>query len=135
MSLGKRIATLRAKKKLTQNELADLTGISRSRLSLYEIDKREPDADTIKQIAVFFGITTDYLLGITDDPTAPTETAKHTIHEAISDDKELLEFWTELEQRDDLKLLFKQTKTLPPVTIKRIIKYIKMVEDEETTKD
>lgn len=68
MSFGERLSFLRENKKLTQNELAEATNISRSRLSLYEIDKREPDIDTIKQLANFFNVTTDYLLGQTDDP-------------------------------------------------------------------
>ncbi len=67
MSFGKRLSYLRENKNLTQNELAKATNISRSRLSLYEIDKREPDINTIKQLADFFNITTDYLLDRTDD--------------------------------------------------------------------
>ena len=67
MNLGERLATLREGKSLTQNELAQLTKISRSRLSLYETNKREPDLETIKQIANFFEVTTDYLLGRTDE--------------------------------------------------------------------
>lgn len=63
MSFGERLAALRDSKSLTQNELAQLTKISRSRLSLYETNKREPDLQTIKQLASFFNVTIDYLLG------------------------------------------------------------------------
>ena len=63
MSFGKRLASLRENKKLTQIELAEKTSISRSRLSLYETDKREPDIDTIRLLADFFGVSTDDLLG------------------------------------------------------------------------
>lgn len=64
MKFGERLAALRNNKGLSQNELAKQTAISRSRLSLYEISAREPDLDTLNKLAFFFGVTTDYLLGI-----------------------------------------------------------------------
>lgn len=57
------------------------------------------------------------------------------IKNAVSDDPELLSFWQDLSQREDLKTLFKQSKDMSPEAIKRIIKYIKMVEDEEATEE
>lgn len=57
------------------------------------------------------------------------------IRAAISDDPELLQFWEELIQRDDLKMLMRQVRNLPPDGIKRIIRYIKMVEDEEAAEE
>ncbi|MBE3593404.1 MAG: XRE family transcriptional regulator, partial [Thermoanaerobacter sp.] len=49
----------------------------------------------------------------------------------VSDDPELFEFWNTLKKREDLKLLFKQTKKLSPKDIKQIIRIIKAIEDEE----
>lgn len=63
MTLGQRLSLLRQNENLTQGELSKLTFISRSRLSLYETDKREPDLQTLKQLASFYRVTTDYLLG------------------------------------------------------------------------
>jgi transcriptional regulator with XRE-family HTH domain len=63
MSFGERLAALRERRSLTQNELAKLTNISRSRLSLYEINQREPDLATTRQLADFFNVTIDYLVG------------------------------------------------------------------------
>jgi len=63
MKVGERLAELRNKKGITQNELAKLTNISRSRIGLYETNKRDPDLDTIKYFAEFFNVSTDYLLG------------------------------------------------------------------------
>lgn len=60
---GKRIVSLRKEKGLTQSELANRIGISRSALSLYEIEKREPDTGTLLELANYFGVSTDYLLG------------------------------------------------------------------------
>lgn len=66
MTFGKRLAELRENKNLTQIKLAELSGVSRSRLSLYETDKREPDLETLKLLADFFSTTTDELLGRDD---------------------------------------------------------------------
>ncbi|EIW20089.1 MULTISPECIES: helix-turn-helix domain-containing protein [Pelosinus] len=63
MTFGERLADLRGRRSLTQNEVAKLTNISRSRLSLYEIGQREPDLATTKQLADFFNVTIDYLVG------------------------------------------------------------------------
>lgn len=63
MSLGNRLVELRKELGLTQTELSRKLGISRGSLSMYEIDKREPDNNTLNNIANFFNVSTDYLLG------------------------------------------------------------------------
>lgn len=60
---GEKIADLRKERGLSQAELANSLGISRSALSLYEIEKREPDNEILMRIANYFGVSTDYLLG------------------------------------------------------------------------
>lgn len=67
-SLGKRLKTLRNLKKLSQRELAKQLNIAPSTLAMYEIDKREPDYNTLKKIADFFQVSTDYLLGRINTP-------------------------------------------------------------------
>lgn len=68
---GDRIAYLRDKSGLTQEELATKIGISRAALSHYEKNRREPDYDILSKMASFFQVSTDYLLGnekdVTDD--------------------------------------------------------------------
>lgn len=58
---------LRKREGLTQFQLAEKTGISRSRINNYETGIREPDFDTLGTFAEFFNVTTDELLGKTDD--------------------------------------------------------------------
>lgn len=70
---GERIAEQRKKLGLNQEELAGKIGVSRSALSLYEIDRREPDLETVKKIASLFGVTTDYLLGAEGDTMGTEE--------------------------------------------------------------
>lgn len=64
--LGKKIAELRKNQKLSQYDLADRLGFSRGKLANYEQGQREPDYDTLKKIADFFEVSTDYLLGRTE---------------------------------------------------------------------
>lgn len=65
--IGERLKTLRENKQITQQEMADALGISRGTYAHYEISRREPDDATKLKIADFFGVTTDYLLGRTDE--------------------------------------------------------------------
>lgn len=128
MKFKGRLKEERANKGLTQEELGKFLNLSKAAISLYETGEREPDYDTLKIMSELFGCSTDYLLGLSDE----RRPAEKVIEEAISDDPELLEFFQELSQREDLQLMFKQTKDLTPDSIRRIIKYIKMVEDEES---
>lgn len=58
----RKIAKLRERRGLTQDELAARLGISRAALSHYETGRRQPDYDTLKKIACFFNVSIDYLL-------------------------------------------------------------------------
>jgi len=68
LSFGERLKRLREERDLTQLELAKILNIANSTLSLYESGKRHPDFETLQKIAKFFNVTTDFLLGRTDDP-------------------------------------------------------------------
>lgn len=63
---SKRFRDLRGSK--TQAEFAERLGLSRPTVGYYENGTRIPDALTLKQIAEKSCVTTDYLLGLTDDP-------------------------------------------------------------------
>ena len=65
--LGKRLKELREQKGLTQKELAQTLGLSsKSTITNYEQDDRDPDYETLIKIANYFEISVDYLLGQTD---------------------------------------------------------------------
>jgi len=59
---------LRTQKGLTQAELSKALQVSASSIGMYEQGRREPDNETLGRIANFFNVTTDYLLGRTDEP-------------------------------------------------------------------
>ena len=60
---------LRIASGLTQQEIADKLGISRSTIGMYETGAREPDYETLEMIADFFNVDIDYLLGRTNKTT------------------------------------------------------------------
>lgn len=64
---SKRLIALRKERQLTQETLAKLVNKKRSTYAGYEIEGKEPDMETICVLADFFGVTTDYLLGYSDE--------------------------------------------------------------------
>lgn len=63
MTVGERIADLRKHRGLSQYQLAKLLNIATSTLGMYETGKRKPNVEMLEQIAEFFNVSTDYLLG------------------------------------------------------------------------
>lgn len=64
--IGEKLVQLRKEKKRTQQEVADYLGVTRPAYTAYEKDSRNPDYETLKKIATYFNVTTDYLLGNSD---------------------------------------------------------------------
>ena len=124
-----RLKSLRKEKDLTGEQLGKIFNVTKTAVSYWESGKNFPGEDMVKKIADYFEVSTDYLLGKSDIMN-PYENHKK-ISESIKDDKELLEFWEVLKEREDLQLMFKQTKNMSPKDIRQIIKIIKAIEDEE----
>ncbi|MGL5329986.1 MAG: helix-turn-helix domain-containing protein [Peptostreptococcaceae bacterium] len=66
-SIGYRISKARRHMNINQKELAVRANITEGSLSRYENDLREPKAAALVQIADALNVSTDYLLGISDD--------------------------------------------------------------------
>lgn len=69
MTIGEKLKKLRLNRHLKQINLANIAKITPQAYSQYELNKRQPSVDAIINIAIFYGISADYLLGFTDDPT------------------------------------------------------------------
>lgn len=67
MIFAQRLKELRTEKGLTQDELSKKTGLSHGCIAMLEIEKRAPTAQTLYIFADFFQVSTDYLLGRSDD--------------------------------------------------------------------
>ena len=68
MILADKIIDLRKKAGWSQEELAQQLGVSRQSVSKWEGAQSVPDLDRILALSRLFGVSTDYLLGLTDDP-------------------------------------------------------------------
>lgn len=64
--LSKRLKELRMNNSLKQSDLAKLLSISTSRYGQYETGRRSPDYKLLIQIANFYNVSIDYLLGRTN---------------------------------------------------------------------
>ncbi|EAF1397328.1 helix-turn-helix transcriptional regulator [Listeria monocytogenes] len=60
---GKRLKQLRKNNNKTQEDISKILGISRGAYSHIENGRNEPDMETIVKLANIFGVSTDYLLG------------------------------------------------------------------------
>ena len=61
--LGERIANLRKTRGVSQEELADILLTSRQAISKWERGESDPDINRLKDLAVYFNVSIDYLLG------------------------------------------------------------------------
>ena len=64
LSIGRSIKALRKEKDLTQEQLAEILGVSFQAVSKWETGAAYPDIELLPGIARFFGVTTDDLLGV-----------------------------------------------------------------------
>ena len=62
-----RLISLRKERGMTQEELAKAINKKRSTLSGYETEGKEPDLELVCFLAKYFGVSTDYLLGYSDE--------------------------------------------------------------------
>lgn len=67
MSIGERIKKHRLKNNLTQKELSVQLGLTSKMISFYENDERTPPADILVKLSKIFAVSTDYLLGLSED--------------------------------------------------------------------
>lgn len=66
MDLGKKIASLRKTKKVTQSQLAEYLSVNPQTVSRWEAEGGMPDIMLLPKIATFFGVSLDELFGMTD---------------------------------------------------------------------
>ncbi|MFB9827786.1 helix-turn-helix domain-containing protein [Lederbergia wuyishanensis] len=113
--LGERLKSLRGKR--TQEEVANLLGLSRARYSHYENNRVEPDTEILNKLADFYNVTTDYLLGrtINPDPIRKDEEVESLLYYK---NKIVSEF-------PDIDLMFKDMETLTAEDMKEVYEYIK----------
>ena len=74
MNIGEKVYQLRKAKGYSQEELAELLGVTRQAVSKWELGSSTPELESVVELAKLFGVTTDYLL--TDAQPSPEKTEK-----------------------------------------------------------
>lgn len=71
--LAEKLQFLRKQKDVSQLEVANYIGLTVGAYQNYENGRREANYQTLTKLSKFFGVTTDYLLGL-EDKNDPIET-------------------------------------------------------------
>lgn len=66
LDLSIRLRELRVNKRLRQEQVAKIIGVTKSTISAYENDLRQPSFEILLKLANLYCVSTDYLLGRTD---------------------------------------------------------------------
>ena len=69
----KNLKALRKEYNISQQQLANIIGVSQQSINKYENHNVEPDIETLKAIATFFNTTIDFLVGFDESKTAFTK--------------------------------------------------------------
>ena len=65
--IAERLKALRTEKGVGQNELAKELELSNASISYWENAKQEPSASAIFKLSQYFDVSSDYLLGLSED--------------------------------------------------------------------
>lgn len=86
---GENLRNLRKGRGMTQSELGGKISLSKAVISKYETGLGYPSFDVLIRIARFFGVTTDYLLGVAGskslDITGLTESQADALHRLVAE--------------------------------------------------
>ena len=90
-ALQERLLLLKSKTGALQQQIANAIGVSLRTYQRFEHGEREPTASTIIALAKFYGVSADYLLGLTDKAMVfsfqgPEEAAELTAHTYVLED-------------------------------------------------
>ncbi|KZN96459.1 hypothetical protein AZI98_08480 [Aeribacillus pallidus] len=136
-NFGDRLRKLRKNRGYSQKEFGKIFDLSESTIGMYEREERKPDYDTLNKFADFFGVSVDFLIGRTDNPsTVREEKAPYNVgkEKSIYDEqKELLLTPDELKILQEIKkhpVLFHDLVNAPEKKIKQLIKMWKFIKQD-----
>lgn len=72
MNFGDKIREARKRNHYTQEQLANMVGVKKNTITGYEKNVREPSLEMTKKLAQALGVSSDYLIGITNSPMPVT---------------------------------------------------------------
>ena len=96
-----RLKELRINRGLKQTELARQLSITQGALSGWETGRYQIGSDDLIRIARFFNVSTDYVLGLSED----NESVKETPEQIYLQEKLLLELFSILDETDKVRAI------------------------------
>lgn len=128
-----RLRELREAAGLTQEQVAEATGIARSTIAAYEVGGRRPHGENVRTLAEFFRVPADYLLGTNMSRfVEETGDARRIIDNAIADSpdpiEDLIRMWKAIRGRPELQHLITQLSEFDDDTIHKVIRVIGALE-------
>lgn len=128
MTVAQKLKELREKKGLSQADCAKAIGIDRTTYAKYENGgsvKRN-----VEKLAAYFNVTTDYLLGKSDNPhgapAQPTTSAPSYYH-----DPEVAQMANEIKDNPGMRILFDASRDLKKESIEEVVKFIEFQKAKE----
>lgn len=97
---AKKLSSIRQSKSMSQRELANLTGINRSTISMWELGEREPAFDQLQVLANALGVTVAELIDDNENQEAIIVRMKQQ-----QEAKELAQYLELLRTRPEMRIL------------------------------
>lgn len=121
---------LRKNRGLNQVDLADKLGISDKTISSWESGRTEPNMKQLNELSKIFNVSINVLVG--KDEFVKNTYGNHEANlEYFADKPEVLEMYKEIYENENLALLFDTARELKPEELEKVLKYMKLVLDEE----
>ena len=120
-TLGSRLKSLRKNMQLTGEEFGVKMNVSKPTVSLWESDKRTPNAEMLQKIANFFDVSVDYLL--IGKP--------NTTNDSYYYDSEVAELAEQIKNDPELRILLDAKRNLSKQDMKAIINITKSLLQRE----
>lgn len=122
-----RIRPLFDKSGLQDKQLEELFGFPRGVIYKWGTGKYKSYRNYIHQIAAYFHVSTDYLLGNADDPSPPGAEGQPL----VNDDLELTEYLEQLRNRPEMRMLFSVSKGATKADIEKAVAIIEALRKTE----
>lgn len=100
---AKRLKEARKKaNNMTQLQVQQATGINNKTLSGYEAGRNQPDFETLKTLCDLYGVSTDWVLGNTNNPNSSLTSAEREAVKKINlnDDESFLKLEMEIDGKE-----------------------------------
>lgn len=128
-TFNERFKELRKNKGLSQRELAIALHMSNSTIAMYETGKRQPDFEALEQIADFFNVDMDYLLGRKDTTHKIIEVHPHGHSPEYYEDTTVQKVTEAMRTNPESRIVFDAVSDMKPEDLIVIAKLIEKKSD------